>query len=125
MKFQPESLGDQFVVQRYDEEGVVISGRLQTESVVFGTDFTPRIWENAGSGPLTLAHCEWLFDQCPPSMEVLLIGTGPKQVFPAMDIRRFFVNKRCPVEYMDSQAACRTYNILIGEGRHVVAAILL
>jgi len=72
-----------------------------------------------------LAHCEWLYGQCPDSMEVLLIGTGAKQVFPGMDIRKFFANKRCPVEYMDSQAACRTYNILIGEGRHVIAAILL
>ena len=125
MKFQPESLDNQFVVQRYDEEGVVISGRLQTESVVFGTDFTPRIWENAGSGPLELDHCEWLYSQCPTSMEVLLIGTGPKQVFPGMDIRKFFASKRCPGEFMASQAACRTSNILSGEGRHVIAAILL
>lgn len=125
MKFQPESLDNQFVVQRYDQEGVVISGRVQTESVVFGTDFAPRIWEHVNSGPLILAHCEWLYALCPPTMEVLLVGTGTKQVFPGTDIRRFFASKNCPVEYMDSQAACRTYNILVGEGRQVIAAILL
>lgn len=125
MKFQPESLDNQFIVQRYDEDGVVISGRLQTESVVFGSDLTPQPWPNAGTGPLTLDQCEWLYEQCPAHMEVLLIGTGPKQVFPDMAVRKFFASKRCPVEYMDSQAACRTYNILIGEGRQVIAAILI
>lgn len=54
MKFQPESLDNQFVVQRYDEEGVVISGRLQTESVVFGTDFTPEFGKTRAR-----AHWNW------------------------------------------------------------------
>lgn len=125
MKFQPEAMGNALVVQEYDEKGVVISGKRFEHSVVFGENYQPQRWENTASTGLNLADAEWILDQCPPSMEVLLIGTGPKQVFPAMDVRRFFLNKRCPVEYMDSQAAARTYNILIGEGRHVIAALLI
>jgi uncharacterized protein len=125
MKFQPESTNNQFIVQRYSKEGVVIGGETQTQSIVFGSNFPPKVWEHCNTGPLNLKICEWLYNECPPTMEVLLIGTGHKQIFPSMDIRRFFASKQCPVEYMDSQAACRTYNILITEGRQVITAIML
>ncbi len=125
MKFQPELLENQLIVQQYDATGVVISGNLQTQSVVFGTHLPLLNWENAKDGCLTLENCEWLMGHCPSSTEVILIGTGVKQVFPTTDIQKFFADQRRSVEIMDSRAACRTYNILIAERRHVIAAILL
>ncbi|HEX4916876.1 MAG TPA: MTH938/NDUFAF3 family protein [Limnobacter sp.] len=125
MKFQPEALDSQFIVQRYDEDGVVISGFIHRQSVVFGSNLPPSPWAANAREGLTLPQVEALHAQCPASMEVLLIGTGPRQVFPGVDIRKFFVSRKCPVEYMDTQAACRTYNILVGEGRQVVAALLI
>ncbi|WP_370261709.1 Mth938-like domain-containing protein [Limnobacter sp.] len=125
MKFQPEALDSQFIVQRYDEDGVVISGFIHRQSVVFGSSMPPTPWEATATGGLTLSHCEALHAQCPAGTEVLLIGTGPKQVFPGAEVRRFFASRNCPVEYMDTQAACRTYNILVGEGRQVIAALLI
>ncbi|MCQ8897155.1 Mth938-like domain-containing protein [Limnobacter humi] len=125
MKFQPEALGAALVVQAYDEQGVVISGVQYQHSVVFGVDRAPLAWPKPGAEPINLDDAQWLLSQCPASMEVLLLGTGPKQVFPPIEVRRHFLNKRCPVEFMDSQAAARTYNILVGEGRQVVAALLL
>jgi uncharacterized protein len=125
MKFQPENLEGQLIVQSYDEKSVVINGVAHHQSVAFGTDLPPTPWPNPEQNGLTLAMCEWLYEHCPSDMEVLLIGTGQKQVFPAIAIRRFFIEKKCPVEYMDTQAACRTYNILVGEGRHAIAALIL
>ncbi|HXR59504.1 MAG TPA: MTH938/NDUFAF3 family protein, partial [Burkholderiales bacterium] len=58
-------------------------------------------------------------------LEILLIGTGPTQRFPHPRLTRALMEKRIGVEVMDTQAACRTYNILIAEGRRVAAAILL
>jgi uncharacterized protein len=38
---------------------------------------------------------------------------------------RTLMTRRIGIETMDTVAACRTYNILAGEGRHVVAALLI
>jgi uncharacterized protein len=125
MKFQPETLNGGFVVHAYDDTGIVLNGQRYAHSLMFGESLPPIQWHSSASNGLSVADAQWILAQCPPSMEVLLLGTGPTQVFPALDIRRFFINQRCPIEYMDSQAAARTYNILMGEGRHVVAALLL
>ena len=57
-------------------------------------------------------------------LEILLIGTGPKQRFPHPKLTRALTEKRVGIEAMDVQAACRTYNILVAEGRRVAAALL-
>lgn len=56
--------------------------------------------------------------------EVLLLGTGPKQRFPHPRLTRALTDKRIGLEVMDLPAACRTYNILMAEARHVAAALL-
>ncbi len=57
--------------------------------------------------------------------EVLLIGTGRTAAFPAADILAALEARHIGYECMDSRAAARTYNVLVGEGRRVSAAILL
>jgi uncharacterized protein len=56
--------------------------------------------------------------------EIVLLGTGPKLRFPHPALTRPLIEARIGLEVMDTGAACRTYNILAGEGRMVVAAIL-
>ena len=55
----------------------------------------------------------------------LLLGTGAIQIFPDPAIRAAFAAAGVGIEAMDTGAACRTYNILAAEGRHVVAALLV
>jgi len=57
--------------------------------------------------------------------ELVIVGTGKKQVFLDPKILQPLIKAKIGFEMMDSQAACRTYNILMGEGRKVLAAILL
>jgi uncharacterized protein len=58
------------------------------------------------------------------NLEILLLGTGPRQRFPHPRLTRALAAKRIGVEAMDLQAACRTYNILMAEERRVAAALL-
>ena len=58
------------------------------------------------------------------NLEILLLGTGPRQRFPHPRLTRGLAAKRIGVEAMDLQAACRTYNILMTEERRVAAALL-
>ena len=56
--------------------------------------------------------------------EVVLLGTGARQRFPHPSLSRSLAEARIGVEVMNTPAACRTYNILMAEGRKVVAALL-
>ncbi|TVO53131.1 Mth938-like domain-containing protein [Denitromonas halophila] len=55
---------------------------------------------------------------------VVLIGTGNRQRFPSAALLRPLIDARLGFEIMDTPAACRTYNILMGENRKVAAALM-
>lgn len=57
--------------------------------------------------------------------EVVLLGTGVRLLFPAPELIRPLVSAQIGFEVMDTGAACRTYNVLMGEGRRVAAALLM
>lgn len=57
--------------------------------------------------------------------EVLIFGTGDKLLFPDKAILKLLINNGIGYEFMDTMAACRTYNILVGEDRLVVAGLIL
>lgn len=57
--------------------------------------------------------------------EILLLGTGSRQQFPASELLRELIKAQIGLEIMDTAAACRTFNILVNEGRKVVAALLI
>lgn len=58
------------------------------------------------------------------ALELLILGTGRRQQLPAVDVRRAFTEAGVGIEAMDTGAACRTYNVLLAEGRQVGAALL-
>jgi uncharacterized protein len=57
--------------------------------------------------------------------EIVLLGTGATQRFPAPSVRVAFLERRIALETMDLGAACRTFNILVQEGRRVAAALFV
>ncbi len=57
--------------------------------------------------------------------EIVILGTGMRQQFPAAIIRAAFLAREIGFEVMDLGAACRTFNVLLSEDRRVVAALLL
>ena len=57
--------------------------------------------------------------------EVLIFGSGQRLQFPPAAVLKDLYALGIGVETMDTQAACRTYNFLLGEGRRVIAALLI
>lgn len=57
--------------------------------------------------------------------ELVIFGSGERLRFPAAALIQDLIRCQIGIETMDTQAACRTYNVLAGEGRHVVLAVLL
>jgi len=59
-----------------------------------------------------------------PSQGFLLLGTGAAQIFPDRTLRDAFASAGLALEAMDTPAACRTYNVLLGEGRVFATALI-
>ena len=57
--------------------------------------------------------------------ELVLLGTGARQVFPAPAVGAQFLQAGIGFEVMDTSAACRTFNVLVGEQRRVAAMLLV
>jgi len=55
----------------------------------------------------------------------VLLGTGPRQIFPAASLRAQFLSAGIGIEIMDTGAACRTFNVLVAEQRRVVALLMV
>jgi uncharacterized protein len=58
------------------------------------------------------------------ALELLLVGTGARHQFPSPEMRRAFAEAAVTLETMNTGAACRTYNVLLAEGRAVGAALV-
>jgi uncharacterized protein len=78
-------------------------------------------WDVAGFAALTEVHFAALATLKP---EVVLLGTGSRLRFPPPRLTAALTRAGIGLEVMDVQAACRTYNILADEERHVAAALL-
>ncbi|MDH5205850.1 MAG: Mth938-like domain-containing protein [Hylemonella sp.] len=93
-----------------------------THSLVINSRGSHFDWACPGFNALEPGHFERLSELKP---EVVLFGSGSRQSFPDPAWLASLTALRIGVETMDTGAACRTYNILAGEGRHVLAALLL
>jgi len=79
-------------------------------------------WDPERLRDISIEHLSALTE---PRPEVLILGTGRLTAFPNADILAYMAEHHIGFECMDSRSAARTYNILVGEGRTVSAAILL
>lgn len=90
-------------------------------NLVVAPDAPVKAWSAASFEALTVDDFTALLALKP---EVVLLGTGGRQRFPHPRLSHALIAARVGIEVMDTQAACRTYNILMVEGRRVVAAFL-
>jgi uncharacterized protein len=121
MKLHLEQHGVQNTVTGYGDGYIEINRQRYEASLVLLPDRIAPDWIRGGFAALTETDLRRLLDFRP---ELVLLGTGARQRFPQPALLRPLIEARIGFEVMDLQAACRTYNILMGEGRRVAAALL-
>lgn len=109
-------------IRRVAERAVTVIDRDLTDSFVLTPDHVEEHWPVHEVAALDDTHIVALLAMQP---EVVLLGTGSRQVFPPAGFSAGFLSKGIGVEIMDNAAAARTYNLLASEGRHVIAAFML
>ena len=122
MKFTLESSSRVNLVRSYSRAELLIGEEHVRSSCVVSADRLITDWPPARFEALRPEHLDAIFQLRP---EVVLLGTGERQRFPPAEIRAAFVARSVGLEVMDLGAACRTYNILVQEERHAVAALFL
>lgn len=104
------------------DHSVQIGDETHEASVVVDSADLLRDWQVVDAAALKFEDIEPIIQKAP---EIIILGTGRRLVFPAPDIRARVMALGIGIEVMDTPAACRTYNILVGESRRVVAALII
>jgi uncharacterized protein len=121
MKMLADRMEGQNAIARHGPDGVVVNGDTWTESVIVPWRGAVVAWDAAGFDALTAEHFARLAALAP---ELVIFGSGARLRFAAPALLRPLIDARIGFETMDTAAACRTYNVLLAEGRSVVAALL-
>lgn len=122
MKLHLEAPTSQNMFSGYGPGYVSVNGTRHERSIVVMQDRLLADWAPASVDALGAEH---LAPLAVLELEVILLGTGEKLRFPKPEVMRPIIDARIGFEVMDVQAAARTYNILLAEGRRVAAALLL
>ena len=134
---QPEIIRGKYSITRYGDSFIEVNKVLITSSCIISTDNEPIPWQITNVTQLSKQEIGKLFENNP---DVVLIGTGINQIMLDKDILEFEQksennplalltnsNSRMVLgaDCMSTHAACRTFNLLVAEGRSVVAGLIL
>jgi uncharacterized protein len=101
---------------------VEIGGMRYTTSLIVAPEKVICDWPPQHFGGLTIDDIGAILALEP---ELILVGTGNALRFPDASILRGVIRAGIGIDFMDSRAVCRTYNVLAAEGRHVAAGIIV
>jgi uncharacterized protein len=122
MKFTQQTPAGINLIRRYGADFVVVGDAEIRRSCLVSAASLVLDWPPRSVDELAVEHLAPIFELAP---EVVVLSTGVSQKFPRAALRAEFATRRIGLEIMEVGAACRTYNVLVGEERNVVAAILL
>ena len=105
-----------------DGRHVLVNERALTRSCVVSPGTLVEDWPVAAAQAMAPADLEPLLALQP---ELVLLGTGESQVFPPAAVLAACLGRGIGIEVMSNDAAARTYSVLAGEGRRVVAGFVL
>jgi uncharacterized protein len=113
---------DFLFVRRADARAVTVVDREFRSSFILARDRAIEIWDVNDIAALTPLDAEPILALEP---DVVLLGSGARQQFPSQPVLAAFLQRGVGVEVMGNAAAARTWNVLAGEHRNVVAAFIL
>lgn len=121
MKLQADRIDGTNAISRHSVSGVIVNGEQYTNSLIVPWQGEVTAWQVPAFEALEAAHFDLLAASKP---QLVIFGSGARLRFPSPRLLAGLMTARIGLETMDTAAACRTYNVLLAEGRAVVAALL-
>lgn len=122
MQLHLERPDHEFFLRGADGTGALVNDRRLTASFVLAPDTLVETWPVRDVAAMSPADLEPLFALSP---ELILLGCGDRQTFPPAATLAACLSRGIGLETMTNAAAARTFNVLAGEGRRVVAGFVL
>lgn len=110
------------IIRAYASGEIRIMAETYTHSLVISADKLVTDWTLTDIKMLDDSLITTILEQDP---ELILLGTGDTFIFPSAEKLHLIIDGGIGYEIMDTAAACRTYNVLIAEARHVVAGLII
>ncbi|MCG5536104.1 Mth938-like domain-containing protein [Ectothiorhodospira mobilis] len=111
-----------YAITAYGQGGVRVNETVHRQSLVVMPDQLLTDWAPRAPQDLTGAAFTPVLEMGP---EIVLLGTGDHLAWPQREVRLRLQEAGVGLEVMDTPAACRTYNLIMAEGRRVAAALLM
>jgi uncharacterized protein len=121
LKFSRE-MTTTLMIQQVTETAITVNGKPYAQTIALTPDEVLASWTPKPIADLVEADFESLLAKAP---EILLLGTGPTNVFPPRELLFAFARRGIGLESMDTAAAARTFNVLSSEARQVAAVLYL
>jgi uncharacterized protein len=122
MKFAEADTEGGHLILGYEPGRIVVDGRSYQNGLIVSPEHIVTGWGPESAADLAAEHFEALIELDP---QVVILGTGERQVFPDPRVYLAVMQRGLGVEIMNTGAACRTYNILMAEGRRVAAGLIM
>ena len=110
------------MIEAYGNGGFTIDG-VRSLGSVLGFPERVETWDATQFDDITLDSLSGVLAE-DPAIELLLVGCGASQEMPPATLRRDLSAAGVVADFMNSGAACRTFNVLLAEGRRVAAALI-
>lgn len=121
MRFTQDSSTQSNFIRAHGAGELKINDELFREAIIVSASRVAPGPAIGNAGELAVAHVAAILALEP---ELVLLGTGPRQLFPPPEFGAEFLRRGVGFEVMDTGAACRTFNVLVAEHRRVVALLL-
>jgi uncharacterized protein len=112
----------EFFLRRADGRGALVNERTLDRSFIIAPDTRVEEWPVRDPLRMVAADLDRVLALTP---ELVVLGTGAVQVFPPAEVMAACLTRGVGIEIMDNAAAARTFNVLAGEGRRVVAGFVI
>jgi uncharacterized protein len=122
MRFTQDSSTSAHLIRAYGAGELRINDAIHRATVIVSASVILTLPEVRDMNDLALVDPSRILALAP---ELLLLGTGPRQIFPAASFSAQFLSAGLGFEAMDTGAACRTFNVLVAEHRRVVALLMM
>ena len=122
MRLTDDRIAGAYLVRSYTPGELRVGDEVLRRSCIVRADQLVRDWRPQSLEELTLADLEAVLSLEP---EIVVLGVGERQRFPPAEIMAAMLSRGIGCEVMTTDAACRTYNVLVSEDRRAVAALFL